>query len=62
MMLREAMVDGQLSQYSVIILDEAHERTLHTDVLLSLIKRIQVGQEIILYMSTYIHSAILLPP
>ena len=40
MLLREAMVDRTLHKYSVIILDEVHERTLNTDVLLGVIKGI----------------------
>ena len=38
MLMREYLMDGMLRRYSVLMLDEAHERTIHTDVLFALLK------------------------
>ena len=38
MLVRESIGDKLLMKYSFIILDEAHERTIHTDVLFGLVK------------------------
>ena len=40
MLLREFLTEPDLASYNVMIIDEAHERTLHTDILFGLIKDI----------------------
>lgn len=39
-LLREIMTDPCLSKYSVIVIDEAHERSLNSDTLIGLLKQI----------------------
>lgn len=38
MLMREYLADNDLNRYTALILDEAHERTIHTDVLFGLLK------------------------
>lgn len=40
MLLREFLTEPDLGAYSALIIDEAHERTLHTDILFGLVKDI----------------------
>lgn len=39
-LLRESLVESDLDKYSCIIMDEAHERALNTDILMGLLKKI----------------------
>jgi len=41
MLLRECMVDPDLKSYSYILIDEAHERSINTDILCALVRQLQ---------------------
>ncbi len=42
MLIREMLNDPLLSKYSVLMIDDCHERSLYTDVILGLLKKIRV--------------------
>lgn len=43
MLLREAILDPALKSYSVVVLDEVHERSVNSDVLMALLKQVCAG-------------------
>lgn len=41
MLVREMLSDPLLSKYSVLIIDDCHERSMYTDIILGLLKKIR---------------------
>lgn len=41
-LLRESLRESDLDHYSAVIMDEAHERSLNTDVLFGLLREVQI--------------------
>ena len=39
-LVRECLSDPLLEKYGVVMLDEAHERSIHTDILFALVKQV----------------------
>ena len=39
-LVKECLADSQLMKYDVVVLDEAHERSVHTDILFALMKSV----------------------
>ena len=54
-LLRETLREGDLDGYAAIIMDEAHERSLNTDVLFGILKKVGPTPHAPLHSRCYTH-------
>ena len=55
-LLRESLRESDLDHYSAVIMDEAHERSLNTDVLFGLLREVSSTIEPVLFVVEHYYS------